>query len=126
MSRPHPPILIGGMGENKTFRLVAEFADACNLFDGPELPHKLEVLQQRCEEVGRDYSEIEKTTLTTFRPDPSDSSWIGTALKRIEYHASLGIDQVIVSFGQPTEPELVDLAAREIVEPSKSIATAGR
>ena len=52
--RPHPRILIGGGGEKKTLRLVARYADACNLFDSPELPHKLEVLLEHCEREGRD------------------------------------------------------------------------
>lgn len=63
--RPHPPILVGGMGEKKTLRLVAQYADASN-FDFPigldQLKHKLDVLRQHCEEVGRDYDSIEKTT----------------------------------------------------------------
>jgi F420-dependent oxidoreductase-like protein len=62
LTRPHPPILIGGSGERKTLRLVARYADACNLFAGPaELPHKLDVLREHCERVGRDYDAIEKT-----------------------------------------------------------------
>ncbi len=66
ISRPHPPILIGGSGERKTLRLVARYAQACNLFPGPELDHKLEVLRQHCESEGRDYDEIEKTVLFNF------------------------------------------------------------
>ncbi|HEY5272396.1 MAG TPA: LLM class F420-dependent oxidoreductase [Acidimicrobiales bacterium] len=66
LSRPHPPILIGGSGEKKTLRLVAKYGDACNLFPGPDLAHKLEVLQQHCADEGRDYDEIEKTLLFTF------------------------------------------------------------
>jgi len=61
LARPHPPILIGGSGEKKTFRLVAQYAQACNLFPGPELARKLGVLRGHCEAVGRDYDEIEKT-----------------------------------------------------------------
>ena len=61
LTRPHPPILIGGGGERKTLRLVAEYAQACNLFPGPDLAHKLDVLRGHCEAVGRDYDEIEKT-----------------------------------------------------------------
>jgi F420-dependent oxidoreductase-like protein len=60
------PILIGGGGERKTLRLVAQYADACNLFQGPQLRHKLDVLRQHCEAVGRDYDEIEKTVLYNF------------------------------------------------------------
>ena len=52
MTKPHPPILIGGSGEKKTLRLVARYAQACNLFPGPEIPHKLDVLRQHCEAEG--------------------------------------------------------------------------
>jgi F420-dependent oxidoreductase-like protein len=61
LSRPHPPILIGGGGERKTLRLVARYADACNLFPGPDLARKLDVLRAHCEAEGRDYDEITKT-----------------------------------------------------------------
>jgi len=61
LSQPHPPILIGGSGEKKTLRLVARYAQACNLFPGPDLAHKLDVLRGHCEAEGRDYDEIEKT-----------------------------------------------------------------
>ncbi|MEO9139340.1 MAG: LLM class F420-dependent oxidoreductase, partial [Jatrophihabitans sp.] len=63
LRRPHPPILIGGSGEKKTLRLVAQYADACNLFGGPEVAHKLEVLRGHCDAVGRDYDDIEKTVM---------------------------------------------------------------
>ena len=68
LSKPHPPILIGGSGEKKTLRLVAQYADACNLFasmgiDGVRA--KLDVLKRHCDTVKRDYAEIEKTTLGT-------------------------------------------------------------
>jgi F420-dependent oxidoreductase-like protein len=66
LSRPHPPILIGGAGERKTLRLVARYADACNIFDTPELAHKLDVLRDHCSREGRDYSEIEKTVQVRF------------------------------------------------------------
>jgi len=66
LTRPHPPILIGGAGERKTLRFVARYADACNIFDSPELAHKLEVLREHCSREGRDYSEIEKTVQTRF------------------------------------------------------------
>jgi F420-dependent oxidoreductase-like protein len=61
IQRPHPPILIGGSGEKKTLRLVAKYAQACNLNANTDLAHKLEVLREHCETEGRDYDEIEKT-----------------------------------------------------------------
>jgi F420-dependent oxidoreductase-like protein len=73
LTKPHPPIMIGGMGEKKTLRLVAKYADACNLFAyaGPEvLRQKLDILQGHCEDVGRDYEEIERTALGTVSLGP--------------------------------------------------------
>ncbi len=66
LSRPHPPILIGGSGERKTLRLVARYAQACNLFSTPDLEHKLDVLKEHCEREGRSYDDIEKTVLFNF------------------------------------------------------------
>jgi F420-dependent oxidoreductase-like protein len=68
LSEPHPPIMIGGMGEQKTLKLVAQYADACNLFiygGSDAIRHKLGVLRGHCEDVGRDYEEIERTGLGT-------------------------------------------------------------
>jgi F420-dependent oxidoreductase-like protein len=66
VSSPHPPVLIGGGGERKTLRLVARYAQACNLFPGPELARKLDVLRAHCEAEGRDYDEITKTCYHRF------------------------------------------------------------
>lgn len=66
LQQPHPPIMIGGSGEKKTLRLVAKYADACNIFSGPEAGRKLEVLREHCEREGRDYDEITKTTIVRF------------------------------------------------------------
>jgi F420-dependent oxidoreductase-like protein len=66
LTRPHPPILIGGGGEKKTLRLVAQYADACNLFPSPDLAHKLEVLRGHCEAEQRPYEEIQKTVYYPF------------------------------------------------------------
>jgi alkanesulfonate monooxygenase len=66
MSRPHPPILIGGNGEKKTLRLVARYAQACNLMPEPDLPRKLRILREHCEREQRDFDEIEKTVLVSF------------------------------------------------------------
>ncbi len=126
VSRPHPPILIGGGGEKKTLRLVAQYADACNLFPSPELPHKLDVLKEHCAKLGRDYAEIEKTTLSGATLTIGDPSSAKPVLEAIEEQASLGIDQVILNFGNLTDSAIVEMAAKEIVEPATRISVAGR
>jgi F420-dependent oxidoreductase-like protein len=68
LSQPHPPIMIGGSGEKKTLRFVARYAQACNLFPGPDLTRKLDVLRAHCDTEGRDYDEIEKTCYFIFDP----------------------------------------------------------
>jgi F420-dependent oxidoreductase-like protein len=94
LSSPHPPIMIGGMGEKRTLRLVAQYADACNLFayGGEDLiRHKLDVLRGHCEDVGRDYEEIERTALATVNLAPggmTEDAVIG--LCRELYEAGIG------------------------------------
>src|SRR5712692_498912 len=69
VQKPHPPILIGGTGERKTLRMVAQYGDACNIFarlPKPEIERKLGVLREHCQAVGRPYEQIEKTTLSSF------------------------------------------------------------
>ncbi len=90
LARPHPPILIGGGGERKTLRLVARYAQACNLFAGPELEHKLDVLRGHCEAVGRDYDEIEKTVMLPLDPGP-DGENVDALLDRLRELAALGV-----------------------------------
>ncbi|GAB3965241.1 LLM class F420-dependent oxidoreductase [Actinoallomurus acanthiterrae] len=94
LSRPHPPIMIGGSGERKTLRFVARYAQACNLFPGPELAHKLDVLREHCAAEGRDYDEIEKTVI--FRFDPGEKGEkTGEIVDTLGKLAELGIDAVI-------------------------------
>jgi len=70
ISKPRPPIMIGGGGEQKTLRLVAQYADACNVFGGPErIAHKYAVLREHCERLGRPYEEIERSTLQSVDLD---------------------------------------------------------
>jgi len=90
LTRPHPPILIGGGGEKKTLRLVAQYADACNLFNSPELEHKLDVLRGHCEDLGRDYDEIEKTVMFALDPGPNGDK-IDAMLETLQGLAKLGI-----------------------------------
>jgi F420-dependent oxidoreductase-like protein len=66
LSEPHPPIMIGGSGERKTLRFVARYAQACNLFPGPDLARKLDVLRAHCDAEGRDYDQIFKTCYYRF------------------------------------------------------------
>ncbi len=97
-----PRIMVGGSGERKTLRLVAQYADACNLFGAApeEIGHKLDVLRGHCDDVGRDVDEISKTVLIG-RVDPLDDvdGWLAT----VEGLAALGVDQVWTS-PDPTDP----------------------
>jgi F420-dependent oxidoreductase-like protein len=109
LSRPHPPILIGGMGEKKTLRLVAQYADACNLFaflgrDG--VAQKLDVLRRHCDAVGRDYATIEKTTLGTVRLDKQSTAEVAAQCRGL---AQLGVSHAIVNI--PNVHEIAPLAA---------------
>ena len=88
-----PPILIGGGGERKTLRMVARYAQACNLFGSPELPHKLEVLREHCEREGRDYDDIEKTVMIGLDPGV-DGQHVDELLRRLRELADLGVAHV--------------------------------
>jgi F420-dependent oxidoreductase-like protein len=92
LSRPHPPIMIGGGGEKKTLRLVAQYADACNLFAGRDEAHKLEVLRQHCEAVGRDYDTIYKTAHYWFDPSRGTQRIVDElgALAELGFDAAIG------------------------------------
>jgi alkanesulfonate monooxygenase SsuD/methylene tetrahydromethanopterin reductase-like flavin-dependent oxidoreductase (luciferase family) len=66
VQKPHPPLWIGGGGEKVTLRVVARWGDACNVVGDPDtVDHKLEVLKRHCDEIGRDYAEIIKSTAVT-------------------------------------------------------------
>jgi len=91
LTRPHPPILIGGSGERKTLRLVARYADSCNLYDSPELAHKLDVLAEHCQREGRDFAAIEKTVQTRFDLGPNGER-IDETIAHLQALADLGID----------------------------------
>lgn len=109
LSKPHPPILIGGSGEKKTLRFVAQYADACNLFarmGDDVLRHKLDVLKRHCDDVGRDYEEIEKTTLGTVHLAPGEMS-ASDVIKRCQALAALGIEHAI--FNMPNVHEIAPL-----------------
>jgi F420-dependent oxidoreductase-like protein len=99
LSQPHPPILIGGSGERKTLRLVATYAQACNLFPGPDLEHKLDVLRAHCAREGRDFDDIEKTVLFNFDVG-DDGARADETLEGLRRLADLGFD---VAHGRVTD-----------------------
>jgi F420-dependent oxidoreductase-like protein len=94
LTRPHPPIMIGGGGEKKTLRLVARYAQACNLFPGPQIAHKLDVLREHCEREGRDYNEIEKTCYFAFDVGEKGEK-TGETIERLGEFAEMGFDRAI-------------------------------
>jgi F420-dependent oxidoreductase-like protein len=124
LSRPHPKILIGGGGEQKTLRLVAKYADACNVFGGPDqLAHKYAVLRERCAEVGRPFDEIERTNLSSVDMAAQSPAEI---IDRFEALAEVGVQHVIFGlrdvsdvsniekFGRDVLPAVHAMAARKI------------
>src|SRR5207248_11559120 len=93
VSQPRPRIMIGGSGERKTLRLVAQYADACNIFGGPdEVAQKLDVLRRHCDAVGRDPSEIEVTAM--YRELPPDAS-VDDVVAGAEQLAKVGVSTLV-------------------------------
>lgn len=92
ISKPHSPIMIGGGGERRTLRLVARYADACNLFatSPAEVAHKLDVLRAHCAAEGRDYDRIDKTVLFV-RPVLAD---VDAFLSDVDTYAAMGVREV--------------------------------
>lgn len=111
LAQPHPPVLIGGSGERKTLRLVARYADACNLFgEGPEVvAHKLDVLRGHCADAGRDPDEIEKTVIVSTDPLAD----VDAFLREMETYAGLGISLVTTT---PTGPDPEAWTARVVTD----------
>lgn len=101
LSRPHPPILVGGMGERKTLRLAAQYAQGCNFYQaaGPAvIGAKLEVLRNHCAALGTDYAAMEKTTLGVY--------FRGQKAKfrgELQQLSELGIDTAVVGLMDPLD-----------------------
>lgn len=117
ISRPHPPILIGGMGERKTLRFVAKYGDACNLFlhGGVDfVAKKLEVLKRHCDAEQRDYDSIEKTTLGSVHLAPGQQT-VSDVVREIEALAKIGVQQAIFNMPNVAEVRPIEVVAREVV-----------
>jgi F420-dependent oxidoreductase-like protein len=114
LTRPHPPLLIGGSGEKKTLRLVAKYAQACNLFVGPELAHKLDVLRGHCVDVGRDYDEIEKTVMGPLDPGP-DGANVEELLASLRELSALGITHYHGSVPEVASITPLDLLGERVI-----------
>jgi F420-dependent oxidoreductase-like protein len=132
VQRPHPPILVAGAGERKTLRMVAQYADACNLptrLSKDEIQRKLAILRDHCQSLGRPYEEIEKTTLgylaithdgrkATLSPN--------AAIDQFAALAEMGIDHAIFTLLNVTDLEAFDILATQIIPEVEKIRPAGR
>jgi F420-dependent oxidoreductase-like protein len=118
LQRPRPRILIGGTGEKKTLRLVAKYADATNIPSFGQAPgflrHKLEVLRQHCEREGRNYDDIEKTTLTVFMPGARGEN-TGQIVDQLGTLAEEGAQTVIGSVMNVDDPATLEAMGRDVI-----------
>jgi F420-dependent oxidoreductase-like protein len=130
VSAPRPRILVGGSGERKGLRLVAQYADACNIFEMPldAIAHKLDVLRGHCEALGRPYDAIERTTLGSLalsRDGRGRTQTVDQAVERFAALAAIGIDHAIVGLRKAQDPASFELVP-ELVARLAEIVPAGR
>jgi F420-dependent oxidoreductase-like protein len=117
LRQPHPPILIGGMGERRTLRLVARYADACNLFTyagAAEVGRKLDVLRRHCDALGRDFDSIERTTLGTVHLAPGKQS-TADVIRELRELAKVGVQHAIVNLPNVHEIAPIERLAKEVL-----------
>jgi F420-dependent oxidoreductase-like protein len=119
IQQPGPPILIGGSGERKTLKLVARYADACNLFamGTAEVQRKLEILERHCEDAGRDPADIKKTILTGTNPLDDPDAFLAS----MEEYARLGIDLVEVRDIAPDPVAVISEIGEKVVQRLRDI-----
>ncbi|HQX10354.1 MAG TPA: TIGR03560 family F420-dependent LLM class oxidoreductase [Thermoflexales bacterium] len=116
LSQPHPRILIGGMGQKKTLRLVAQYADACNFFEGAgaqSLQTRLDALKAHCENLERDYDTIEKTSLGTVHLSGADT--VEGILRRLKVLSGMGFTHAIFNMPDVHQITPLETFAREII-----------
>jgi F420-dependent oxidoreductase-like protein len=132
IQKPHPPILVGGHGERKTLRLVAQYADACNFMgylDKDQRRHKLDILRQHCQALGRPYEQIEKTLVYFLHLTRDGHNGTLSPQAAIDCFADLaaeGFDQVIMVLPNVTDLECFELLASRIIPDVERIPTADR
>jgi alkanesulfonate monooxygenase SsuD/methylene tetrahydromethanopterin reductase-like flavin-dependent oxidoreductase (luciferase family) len=115
LSRPHPPILVAGSGPKKTLRLVAQYGDACNLFGDAEMVRpKLDTLKHHCDAVGRNYADIEKTTLGTVHLASGKETAAGV-IARCRGLAAVGVDQALFNMPNVEEIAPLEVFGQEII-----------
>ena len=120
LSKPHPKIIIGGGGEQKTLRLVAKYADACNIFGGPDqLTHKFSVLRERCAEIGRPFEQIERTNLA--RVDLAHQT-PAQVLDGFGALAEVGVQHVIFGLTDVSDLRNIETLGRDVIEQAHAIA----
>jgi alkanesulfonate monooxygenase SsuD/methylene tetrahydromethanopterin reductase-like flavin-dependent oxidoreductase (luciferase family) len=112
ISRPRIPIMIGGGGERKTLRLVAQYADACNVFGGPErIAHKFAVLREHCERLGRPYEEIERSTLQSVDIDRESPDEV---VQRFGALGEAGAQHILMSVRGVSDTARIERLAAEV------------
>jgi F420-dependent oxidoreductase-like protein len=114
LTKPHPPIMVGGSGEKKTLRLVAKYGQACNLFNAPELEHKLDVLKQHCENEGRDYDEITKTVYQILDTGENGEK-TGQLIDELGRLHGLGIDLAIGAVPQVPRLDVLERIGADVI-----------
>ena len=115
LTSPRPRILIGGSGERKTLRLVARYADACNLFgDADTVRHKLEVLKGHCQTEGRDYEDIEKTVLFVFNPGLNGEN-VDKVVEQLGRLSEAGAQTVIGAVAGVEQLKPLEIIGRDVI-----------
>jgi F420-dependent oxidoreductase-like protein len=113
LSRPRPPIMIGGGGERKTLRLVAQYGDACNVFGGPTaIHHKYEVLREHCAAIGRDPGEIERSTLQGVNIATESGTQV---VDRFGELSDAGAEHVIFDLKNVHDPANLEAIGRDVI-----------